>query len=208
MKTYRPRPGVLVALLAAAILFRILPYILLQLGMSIDPSRTVYPWNFSPFYALCLFGGAFFKDKRWAVALPLLTFFVGDMLIALLTGSMAMGFYKGQPIIYASVALFACFGFMLRNQRPAWLIGFSGFAAAVMFFVVTNFASWFTYAGVTYPNSFAGLMECYAMGIPFFRTTLISLAIYLPVFFSPLAIRQLERSEEIDSELAAAQQTI
>ena len=62
----RPRPVTLAMLVAIAVGFRLMPYLLHTLGVPIDPENTVYPWNFSPILPLCIFGAACFakSDRR------------------------------------------------------------------------------------------------------------------------------------------------
>ena len=50
-----------------------------------------------------------------------------------------------------------------------------------LFFLITNFGCWI--GSTTYPQNFAGLMECYVMGIPFLKGTLLSDLFYCGVLF-------------------------
>src|SRR6185437_14599650 len=57
---------------------------------------------------------------------------------------------------------------------------------------VINFAVWLF--GTMYDKSFAGLLQCYTMAIPFFRGTLVSDLVFTPVLFSiPFAVSLLEK---------------
>jgi hypothetical protein len=42
----RPRRSTLVALLLLSVGARLAPFLLLQLGVAIDPGQGFYPWNF------------------------------------------------------------------------------------------------------------------------------------------------------------------
>ena len=44
----KPRPVVLLVLIALSVAARLIPYALSTLGVPIDPANTIYPWNFSP----------------------------------------------------------------------------------------------------------------------------------------------------------------
>jgi hypothetical protein len=57
-----------------------------------------------------------------------------------------------------------------------------------LFFLVTNFAVWAGNAGHAYPRTAAGLAECYTLGIPFFRNTLLGDAAYATILFGGLAL--------------------
>jgi hypothetical protein len=54
--------------------------------------------------------------------------------------------------------------------RRAALWGLCGFVPATAFFIATNFAVWASKS--LYPPTFAGLVECYARALPFYRTML------------------------------------
>ena len=192
---FKPRLWFLVALLVYSLAMRLLPYVLHQFGVSIDPETTAYPWNFSPMYAICLFGGACFADRRWAVAIPLLAFLIGDLGIWALTGRWDWAFYSEQPFVYAAILLTVAMGFLLRNRRSVPSIAATGLAASVMFFLVTNFGVWLLGDGVRYSKDLHGLVECYTMAIPFFRNSVISMAVFSAILFSPIALAKLEEAE-------------
>ena len=60
-------------------------------------------------------------------------------------------------------------------------IGLSSIAGSVIFFVVTNFGVWIMSA--MYAKSFAGLIQCYSLAIPFFGGTLLGDLVYSTVLF-------------------------
>src|SRR5688500_17595211 len=110
-RTFQPRLGTLAALTGYAVFCKLLPYILLQTGMSIDTERTAYSWNFSPVPAICLFTGAFFKDIRWALGVALAAWFLGDLGIFALVSQqfgveegLTMAFYPDQFFVYLGFA--------------------------------------------------------------------------------------------------------
>jgi len=162
-----------------------LPYFLSQFGMSIDPAITIYPWNFSPMWAFCLFGAAFLKDRLWALMLPVLVWFAGDLCIGLLMGHVKWSFYPDQPTVYLSYLLLIATGFWLRENHSAGAVIGTSFAGALLFFIVSNFGQWALNDGTLYPHTASGLLDCYIKAIPFFRNALISLAVYMPILFSP-----------------------
>ena len=49
-------------------------------------------------------------------------------------------------------------------------------SASLFFFLVTNFAVWL-WSGM-YAHTIAGLSECFTLGLPFFRNTLLSDVMY------------------------------
>ncbi|REJ97764.1 MAG: hypothetical protein DWQ34_01595 [Planctomycetota bacterium] len=218
--SFSPRIAILVAIMAYGAFCKLIPYILMQFGVSIDPTTTTYPWNFSPVPALCLFCGAFFRDIRWAFAVPLAAWFAGDLGILALVSrqygfseGLTMAFYPNQIIVYAGFALIVGVGVLLPKV-VGWLksidsestkfghlaywtgvIG-SGVFASVLFFALTNFGVWITGGGMMYPLTWAGLVECYTLAIPFFRNFALATAGFSVVLFSPIGIQFLDESED------------
>jgi len=59
-------------------------------------------------------------------------------------------------------------GTTLRQNAGAFRIMGSALAGSIVFFLVSNFAVWAAWRDL-YPMTFAGLITCYAAGLPFFR---------------------------------------
>lgn len=138
---------------------------------------TPHPWNFAPVGAIALFAGAHFERRAFGVLVPLLTMFLGDLFI---------GLHSLMPVIYATYALIAVLGMLLKERRnSAAVVGGSVLAASVIFYVVTNFAVWML--GTTYAKTAAGLVTCYVAAIPFFGNTLASDALFTAILFGAFA---------------------
>ena len=189
----QPRASVIALLVVAAICIRLIPYLLHALGMPIDPENTVYPWNFSPLLPLSLFGAAYFASRYLAFLVPLGIYLAGDIGIWIITGRLDWALYAGQPMLYLSVLLVAASGLLLRSQRSWSRIASVGLGSAILFFVVSNFGVWAFGGGQRYALTFAGLMDCYIQAIPFFRNTLISMVVFLPLLFSRVALREAKQ---------------
>jgi uncharacterized protein DUF6580 len=160
----QPRTALLTGMVLAAAALRLLPH----------------PMNFTPVGALALFGGASFRSKRMALALPLVSLIAGDIFI---------GFHRLMPYVYASFLVSVAIGFWLRRSRSAVRIGSGVLAGAIQFFLVTNFALWAASIGA-YPRTAAGLVACYIAGIPDFWNTLAGDAFYASVLFGGLALME------------------
>ena len=129
--------------------------------------------NFSPLYAILIFSGAYAFRMRWAF-LPLL---------ALLLSDMFLGFYA-WPImlsVYLSLTANIFIGRTLKKNLSAMGVLNASLLSALLFFIVTNTAVW--YFGTWYSHDLAGLMSCYTLAIPFFKTTLISTMLYSGLMF-------------------------
>src|SRR5262249_12057009 len=88
--------------------------------------------------------------------------------------------------VYATFALIVYLGFLLRSVKIAPLrVAAAAFAAALIFYVTTNFAPWAS-SGI-YPKTFAGLVACYVAAIPFFCPTLAGDLLYSALLFGGFA---------------------
>ncbi len=183
-------------------------------------------WNFTPMVAIALFAGAFFR-QGWAFVIPLSAILISDCVIEIayrLGYTETWGFYIGSLYNYPAWILLVGLGVLLR--RPyRWLsakgksgaLGFLGLAVAsgalgsVVFFLVSNFGAWieFSLRFNSYELSFAGLMNCYAAGLAFYRQngTLYGDLLYSAVLFGTYLIAlQLISSWSLNrQELAWAQ---
>ncbi|MFA6017057.1 MAG: DUF6580 family putative transport protein [Patescibacteria group bacterium] len=126
--------------------------------------------NFAPIGGLALFSGSNFKNKI-AILIPLSAMFISDIFL---------GFHKTIPYVYASFVIIALIGGLIKNGKWQSILKAS-LVSSVLFFLITNFGVWAT--GTMYQKNFAGLMQSYAFGIPFFRNTLISDLFYSFSFF-------------------------
>jgi hypothetical protein len=158
----QPRTALLTGMVLAAAALRLLPH----------------PMNVTPVGALALFGGASFRSKRMALALPLVSLIAGDIFI---------GFHRLMPYVYASFLVSVVIGFWVRRSRSVVRIGSGVLAGAIQFFLVTNFALWAASIGA-YPRTAAGLVACYIAGIPDFSNTLAGDTFYASVLFGGLAL--------------------
>ncbi|MFA6379037.1 MAG: DUF6580 family putative transport protein [Candidatus Omnitrophota bacterium] len=130
----------------------------------------VHPANFTPVLALILFGGVY-CNKKYALFLPLLLMMVSDAIL---------GVHSLILFTWGSLMLIALIGLWLRERRDWLHLTAASFGAAVLFYVVTNFGVWLL---GYYPMNLKGLVDCYVLAIPFFRTMLVSTLVYSFVFF-------------------------
>jgi hypothetical protein len=158
MKKINDKTLLLYGLILIAILSRLIPH----------------PANFTPVAALGVFAGAYISDRRfWLV--PLVAIFISDMFI---------GFY--QPLtmlfVYLGFAASAFIGrLLLLKKRNFILLGSSAVLSATIFFIFSNLGVWL--AGLYYPLTLAGLVECFVLAIPFFGNTLFGDLFYVGILF-------------------------
>ncbi len=185
----QPRGSAIALLVLVALACRLIPYTLHQMGIPIDTEVAVYPWNFSPILPFCLYAAASFASRITAFLAPVGIYLAGDLGIWLLTGRVDWALYAGQPALYLSLLLVVASGLLLRSERSWSRIAAAGFGSAVIFYLVSNFGVWAFGGGRAYALNFTGLIDCYLKAIPFFRNTLISMLVFLPLLFSPIALR-------------------
>jgi hypothetical protein len=141
-------------------------------------------WSgFSPVIAIALFSGFISREKNMSFLLPLLALLISDVVIHILyTQDMFAyaGFYSGQWKQY--LVLLACtfIGWMLQGRSYGSLLA-GTIAAPSLFFLVSNFLVWLSVSEVVYARSFAGLMNSYTAGLPFYRNSLIATLVFLPL---------------------------
>lgn len=129
--------------------------------------------NFVPLTAIAIFGGARLKSRWMAVAL---------VLAAMLLSDIAIGFHSTLAFVYVSLAISVVLGGMLREKAAPAGIFAATIAASLQFFVVTNLGVFLTQD--LYPKTWEGLMACYTMALPFFRTSLLADVLYTALLFS------------------------
>lgn len=133
---------------------------------------TAHTWGFTLVGGAFLFAGAYFQDKKVAMALMLISMLITDAII---------GFHNELIVVYFCYAIFVGLGYLLTVNSERFKIIACSLLASVLFYLITNFAVW--YGSGIYPATSAGLIESYVMAIPFFRTQLISDVIFSFAFF-------------------------
>jgi hypothetical protein len=185
----------------------------LMLVFALTRWPTLMPPNFSAGYAIAFCAGLYFPGKfRWL--LPLGT---------LLLTSLGLNFYYGAGFSELSMwlatlsqlAAFAALVWLGGKFKPRqhWLtlLG-GGFLGAVLFYLVTNFASWLY--DPQYPKNLQGLIQALTTGTPgwphtweFFRNTLMSGGLFTGLFCGAMKLGAAEETEDEtadDSEEAPA----
>jgi hypothetical protein len=151
-KSINPRFIVIFSVILVAALLRLLPH---------------WP-NFTPIAAMALFAGTYFDRKYFAFAIPIAAMFISDLVI---------GLHANMPAVYFSFAITVLIGMAIRNKVNVGSVVLASFSSSVIFFLITNFASWV--ASPFYPQTAAGLMQCYAAGLMFFQDTTYGLSFFM-----------------------------
>jgi hypothetical protein len=169
MKTINLKLPVLCALLLLTVASRLIPH----------------PANFAPMGAMALFGSAYFNRKYLALLLPILAIWLSDLFINNVIYAQYYPsftwFYEGFYWQYGTYLLIGLVGLLIFKSVNPKRILTGGLVSTLLFFIITNFGCWI--GSATYPQNFSGLMECYAMGIPFLKGTLLGDLFYCCVLF-------------------------
>jgi hypothetical protein len=115
--------------------------------------------------ALALYSGS--RLNPWMAWFPP----IAVMAVTDLFLNRTMGYGPSYPT-YACFVLDVLLGWFLIRKVTMLRVGGAALLSAVLFFLITNFMVWMNPLEVTYPKTFAGLIECYTAAIPFFRYTL------------------------------------
>lgn len=163
-KSINPRFIIVFSVILTAAFFRLLPH---------------WP-NFTPIAAMALFAGTYFDRKHYAFALPIAAMFISDLVI---------GLHANMPAVYLSFAITVLIGMTIRNKVRVGSVVLASLSSSVIFFLITNFASWL--ASPFYPQTLAGLSQCYIAGLMFFQDSTYGLSFFMndligTLFFSAL----------------------
>ena len=176
MKNIHLRYGILVLMVLAAAFSRLLPH----------------PSNFAPIGAMALFGAAYFSRKEIALLIPLLAMWLSDLVINNVVYAQYFDgfvfFYQGFYWTYGAFIAIGLLGFILLRRVKVQNIFFASIAAALIFFLISNFGVWMS--GTMYPKTVAGLMTCYTAGLPFLKNTLLGNLAYSGVLFGAFELAQ------------------
>lgn len=146
--------------------------------------------NFTPIYAIALFGGAMFTQKRWAFIVPVTAMLFSDVILYWgQYDAWRGGFLMTSLPSYVCILLIVAIGLWLKKRRSVANIVVTTLSGSALFFLVSNFG-WWWFSG-TYPTlDFAGLMHCYWAGIPFFKHTIMGDAVYVTLLFGSYAFAE------------------
>jgi hypothetical protein len=120
-----------------------------------------HPYNMTPVGALGLYGGA--RLPLWqALTVPLTVMLITDVILHY---TVYPGFSIFNLGVYFSLLLNVLLGRFLRDTQSPFSIGAVSVVGSLQFFLVTNLACWV--GSPSYPQTMAGLLQCYAAGLPF-----------------------------------------
>lgn len=126
--------------------------------------------NFSPLVTVALFSGVYL-NKRYSFLIPLTTYILSDLII---------GLHNTVFFTWGGIILIYFLGHYLSKRKSLFNIISYTIFSSLIFFVVTNFGVWLM---GWYPHTGKGLIQCFVLAIPFFRTSLLGDLTYVGLLF-------------------------
>jgi hypothetical protein len=159
-----------------------------------------HPFAFTPVGAALLFFGARGPRRQWWLPLALLA--ASDVILTTLV--YRYPFSWDHFVTFAWYAGMLWLGTTLRQHAGALRIMGSALGGSIAFFLMSNFAVWAAWE--MYFKNFAGLMTCYAAGLPFFRRAIEGdLFFTAAMFATPVVLHSLAaRFQKSNNHIAAA----
>jgi hypothetical protein len=124
--------------------------------------------NFSPLVAVSLFSGVYFR-KKFGWLLPLSIYVLSDIII---------GLHDIVLFTWSSIVIIYFLGRLIKRSIISTLT--YTLLSSILFFLITNFGVWFV---GWYPHTWEGLIKCYILALPFFRTSLFANLFFVGVLF-------------------------
>jgi hypothetical protein len=146
-------------------LFTVLILVLLAVASRLLP----HPPNFTPITGMTLLGAAYFSRKWMIFIIPILAFWLSDLVLNNVVYSAYMDgftlFNTNMIFTYGAIILIALIGSKFLKKIKFTNLILASLGSSVIFYLLTNFGTWLG-SGI-YPKTLAGLGTCMAMGIPF-----------------------------------------
>lgn len=132
-----------------------------------------HPWNLTAIGGLSLFLGKFSSNKKSALIVLFLALFLSDALLNI-SGE---GFHQTMIYVYLGFSLPI---FLSRLAQGFFSTVGVVLTSAIGFFLISNFGVWISQD--LYSHNLQGLLDCYAMAIPFFKYRPLADLVYYYVF--------------------------
>ncbi|MEO5684422.1 MAG: DUF6580 family putative transport protein [Chitinophagaceae bacterium] len=158
--------------------------VIAAIRVAINMNGQLHPLtNFSAIGAMALFGAAYFSKRIPAFAVPLLTLFVSDMILALTVYSKYSHgiLYSGWYWVYGAFALMVIAGKLIIREVSFKNVLLAAVAITFIHWIVSDIGVWLN--GSTYPKTMAGCWACLAAAIPFERNFLLGTLFYSGIMF-------------------------
>jgi hypothetical protein len=174
MSKINPRTIVLLAFMIAVAAIRIV--------FSLEPTMSPIA-TFTPLGAMALFGGAYFQRNLQAYLFPLLTLWMGDIILNRIVYYNEWRFlYDGWYFTYGAYALMVFAGRSMIKKATVKNIVFASLVATLIHWIGTS-PSCFFVPDSMYPKTWDGYFTSLVAAIPYERNFLLGTLVYSGILF-------------------------
>lgn len=151
-----------------------------------------HPANVTPIGALGMFAGTYMR-KPGFLLLPVAAAMFADLATVGVYSVLIMFFVYTGHLLSA-----LCGRYLVRDRALKTRLPVAVVASSVGFYLVSNIGNWWVYQ----PHTWAGLVECYTLGLPYLARTLFGNALYSVLFFGAFVLLQQASSREYATDSA------
>ena len=144
-----------------------------------------HPYNFTPLIAVTLLSSHAISNRILALIVPLLGFWLSDLFM---NNIIYAGYYSDFTIFssgmiwtYGAIVLVGFMGSSFIKKISSGKIVLASLSGSTIFYIISNFGVWAF--SPMYAKSVAGLIQCYALALPFYGTSLIGDLLYCSLLF-------------------------
>ncbi|MFT3825751.1 MAG: hypothetical protein QM731_17655 [Chitinophagaceae bacterium] len=181
LKKFNPRTIILFVIMVVVAAVRVL----LSWYPNISPMS-----NFTPLAAMALFGGAYFSKGSKAYLFPIITLWLGDILLnRFIFYHEWRLLYDGWYWTYGSFALMTLTGRLMIKKATVANVGLSAIVATFIHWIGTSPAC-LLIEGSMYPRTFSGWITSLVAAIPYEWNMLLSTLIFCGILFGGFELLQ------------------
>ena len=139
-----------------------------------------HPANVTPIGALGLFAGTYIR-KQGFLLLPMVAAIFADLTTVGVYSVLIMFFVYSGHLVSA-----LCGRYLVRDRALVARLPIAVVATSIGFYLVSNLGNWWVYQ----PHNWAGIVECYTLGLPYLARTLFGNVLYSSLFFGVFKLMQ------------------
>ena len=144
-----------------------------------------HPYNFTPLIAVTLLSSYSISNKFLAIIIPIVGFWLSDLFMNnhIYAGYFAdfTVFNSGMIWTYGAIVLVALMGSSILNKITTGKVVLASLSGSTIFYLISNFGVWAF--SPMYAKTFAGVVQCYSLALPFYGTSLMGDLVYCALLF-------------------------
>jgi hypothetical protein len=144
-------------------------------------------FNFNAVMAAAFFGGAYLSKNRFSMMIPLVAMVLSDLVI---------GFdnVASRLTVYSALTLTIVYGRYYAEKKNLLRYVLAVLGGSLTFFILTNGGLWAF--GELYPRTLEGFIQCYTMGIPFWRSTLVGDFVFATLLTGSFELMRIRKTQD------------